>query len=177
MLAQLNTLPRWSVPLIRAMVAMAIGSLVFLLVADPVRQREAQLAAFFAHLLVGDAVSGTGGAAVLINPNSGPVFFGLVTRSCSATVSLLCMAAVSMVVPHRRSGRWRALACGLVVVAVANILRVTAVLVAGVQFGQSGVAPLHDIVGTPLSLFGAALGIVTWWKVLERNDESFGVAE
>jgi exosortase/archaeosortase family protein len=166
----LSQIPVWIVALIRALVAISMGSVVFLLVADPIREREALLAAFLARLAVGDAVAGTGGAAVLISPSNGPAFFGLVTRSCSATVSLLCMAAVSVVVPHRRSGRWRALATGLLVVAVANVLRVTAVLMAGVQFGQSGVAPLHDIVGTPLSLFGAALGIVAWWNVLERAD-------
>lgn len=161
---------RWAAPIVRGVIALIVGSGIFLLVADPVRQREAKIAAFLARLIVGDAVSRTSSAAVLISPKNGPVFFGLVTRSCSATVSLLCLGAVSMMVPHRRAGRWSALAAGLGVVAAVNLLRVTAVLVAGAELGQRHVAPLHDIVGTPLTLVGAALGIATWWRVLERSD-------
>jgi exosortase/archaeosortase family protein len=164
-------LPGWAKPLVRAILAAVIGSILFLLVADPIRQFEARAAAQLAAVISGDSYLATDHAAVLISPEKGPVFFGVVTRSCSMTVSLLCMGAVALVVvPRNRQYRWRALGAGLAVVSLANLVRVTGVLVAGNWLGQSGVAPVHDIVGTPMSLISGAVGIVAWWRVLESAD-------
>jgi exosortase/archaeosortase family protein len=145
----------------------------FLMVADPIRMGEARLAAAISQLAGVGRIGLAANAAVLVVPDRGPAFFGIVTRSCSATASLLCLGVLSvLVIPHRRRNRWRAVGAGAATVFVLNEIRLVAILWIGSRLGPERITPVHDLLGTPMSLFGAAFGVVVWWMVLERGDRS-----
>jgi exosortase/archaeosortase family protein len=114
------------------------------------RTVEARLSvALVNHLVSGHhAAVATIPTEIAVRPHHGLAFFAIITPSCSATASILAIAALASLSP--RFGRLRRLvatAAALVAVAAGNVARISLSVVVGVHSGISSLVLFHDWVG------------------------------
>ncbi len=166
---------RQAVATVAALWAAAIGSsaILFLWLADPIRNFEASVASAVVGAFSDRQVAVAGDAVVAVSSGDGPVFFGVVTRSCSMTAVLLAVGMAGAMAPRGRLRRRAApVLAGLAVAAGFNLFRITLALWAGSTWGTDVMGRVHDTAGTPLTLAGAALSIYVMWRVAERSGRS-----
>jgi exosortase/archaeosortase family protein len=141
---------------LRVALALAVTLAGYLVLAGPARHLEALAAVSILRALGARDVFVSGGAMVGIIPPDGPAFHALVTSTCSSLSSLLALACLGRLMPPRPA-RSRAIAAALGVVAVGNVVRITASVAMGLVAGRASLVLFHDWVGS-LFAFGYTLG-------------------
>jgi carbamoyl-phosphate synthase large subunit len=130
----------------------ALAFVGFALLNGPLRDLEV-LAVLALLSPLGDRSSAVHGHVFQLLPDSHNAFRAELTPYCSSLISLLALAAIALFVLH---GSWprRLLALGaaMTVVLCCNVLRVTASLLMGYQFGDRTLVLFHDWAGTLFAL-------------------------
>jgi exosortase/archaeosortase family protein len=147
--------------------AIAISILIgaFVVMVDPIRTVEAEAAAGLARGILGVSLVPYGWE-LLLAPRQGPVFFGIVTESCSSAPLLAGLGAVAgLLLPRRLHRRTTAFLVAALLVTALNVLRLVISIWVGSRFGMERMATFHDLIGTPLMLFGSAAGVILLWRV------------
>jgi exosortase/archaeosortase family protein len=153
--------------LIAARVLLALAGVVagFWLLVDPIRSLEGQAAAFLAGEVLGAPLTPFG-SDLLIAPRTGPVFFGVVTQSCSSAPLLGGLALVAgLALPKRLHRRYSAFLVAALVVLALNVARLGFAAWVGATWGMEKMATFHDLAGTPMTLIGSALGVIVLWRL------------
>jgi exosortase/archaeosortase family protein len=119
----------------------------FLLLQEPFRQAETELAAAILSLFAADHVEVVLKYSIQVFPADHDAFRAEITPSCSSLASLLVLACLGMLSP-RLPGRHFAIAAALAAVAVANVIRVVASVGVGLLAGRSSLVLFHDWVGS-----------------------------
>lgn len=129
----------------------------FELLIDPVRTLEAQVSVWLLQLLGVTSVSAVVAPEILVFPESGIPITAVVTASCSALASVLALSALSIGVLRARRGHTllAVLVAGPAIFA-ANVVRMALSLLAGLEYGRSGLVLFHDWFGALLN-FGYTL--------------------
>lgn len=137
----------------------------FWLLVEPIRILEGQAAALMARTVLGAQLSPIGWD-ILIAPRTGPVFFGIVTQSCSSAPLLGGLALVAgLALPKRLHRRYSAFLAAAFLVLVLNVARLGLAAWVGATWGMERMATFHDLAGTPMTLIGSALGVVVLWRM------------
>jgi exosortase/archaeosortase family protein len=134
-----------------AIVLVAVG-VDFAIFQQPVRRLETGAAIWLLKALGAHNVNQSQGVIIEVFPAHHDPFRALVAPSCSALASILTIACLGLLAPHRSgSRRFVALAVACATVAVGNIVRIAASVGVGFIFGRSSLILFHDLVG---SIFG-----------------------
>ncbi|MDQ1626148.1 MAG: hypothetical protein QOJ49_1646 [Actinomycetota bacterium] len=142
---------RWEVFAAIAM-GLALAFVGFDLLNGPVRDLETIVVlALLAPL--GQRSSGLPNHVFQVLPTDHPAFRAELTPYCSSLISLLALAAIALFVLHGSlPRRVFALGAAMLLVLMANVLRVTGSLLVGYAFGDRTLVLFHDWAGTLFAL-------------------------
>lgn len=143
----------------------------FVLFQAPSRRFEASLSAGLLRALGLPGVLPAQGDLIPVVPAHHPPFAAMVTPSCSSITAVLAVFALGLVAPHPNGRRKAvALALAIVLVVVANVVRIAAVVAVGLYAGTVALVLFHNWAGG-LFTFGSILGayILFLYMLLPRS--------
>lgn len=138
---------------------------------DTVRDLEARAVIAVLYAVGFTRVFLTDPATILVVPETQAPFAAVITPACSALIAQLSLAAMALVILRGRPVR-RLVGCVAMaaLIAVANVVRITAALLVGAAWGDSALVLFHDGVGTAFSLAYVITGFVGFlWMGLDRR--------
>jgi len=139
----------------------ALAALGFAVLHRPVRTIEASTAIGLLRAFGATGVHGGGTSSVLVTPAHRAAFFVLVTPSCSSLASLLAFGCLYPLLPRSSAGRSiAALATAVGVVAIGNIIRITASIAIGLVAGRASLVLFHDWVGSMFTFVYTITGFI-----------------
>jgi exosortase/archaeosortase family protein len=119
----------------------------FVLLQEPFRRAETELAAAILNLFAADKVEVVLDYSIQVFPADHDAFRAEITPSCSSLASMLVLACLGMLSP-RLPRRNFAIAAALAAVAAGNIVRIAASVGVGLLAGRSSLVLFHDWVGS-----------------------------
>jgi carbamoyl-phosphate synthase large subunit len=141
------------------MIAACYG--IFTLLIDPVRTLEARASVWVLQLFGITSVSAIVAPEILVFPADGVPVTAVVTASCSALASVLALTALSAGVLRSRKGHtFLAIITAGPLIFLANVIRMVLSLLAGIEYGRSGLVLFHDWVGALLNFAYTLIGFL-----------------
>jgi exosortase/archaeosortase family protein len=135
-----------------------------------VRIVEARVCAWLLQLAGVDGVKTAFRDRVVMVPKPGVLFSGVITASCSALFPVLAMALLTLgVIPGSVLQRIQRFLLATFILTSINFLRLCIVLATGASRGMNAMAPVHEWVGSLVTLFGWVLTLVLMLKLARRH--------
>jgi exosortase/archaeosortase family protein len=137
---------------------------------DTARSWESHLAANVLQWLGVDQVRGSFKTYVLVAPRPGEMFAGNVTTACSAMLPLVVLAIATLgLIPGRPVHRLQRFVLGATLVIAFNTMRLVVVLFVGATKGMATMAPVHEWVGSFLTLTGWSITLMALFVLATRQ--------
>jgi exosortase/archaeosortase family protein len=135
-----------------------------------VRILEARVCAWLLQHAGVDGVKTAFRDRVVMVPKPGVLFSGVITVSCSALFPVLAMAVLTLaVIPGSIVQRMQRFLLATFILTSINFLRLCIVLATGATRGMNAMAPVHEWVGSLVTLFGWVLTLVLMLKLARRH--------
>jgi exosortase/archaeosortase family protein len=107
---------------------------------------------------------------VVLVPKPGVLFSGVITVSCSAVFPVLAMAVLTLgVIPGSAVQRLQRFAVSTLILTAVNFVRLCIVLTAGATRGMNAMAPVHEWVGSLVTLAGWVLTLIVMLNLARRH--------
>jgi exosortase/archaeosortase family protein len=154
-----RSLPRMLLPRLAGVLTGCVGA--FLLVAQPLRELEAEAARRVAGWFGVETLALTGATTAIVGSET---HVADLTTSCSSTSAII--AVVTLAILIRRAPaivRARGAVTAVVLLLMTNIVRVALVFVATAQWGRTGLVVLHEWVGPVVTV--CSFAIAFGWTV------------
>lgn len=151
----INRIPFWFRPFM--LFALVLGTYFF--VSDPARRLEAALVGSLGST-VSDRIVGLGSSTTILVRSNDGLFAADVARGCSSAVAMSVVVGIALLLTSGTTvARLRASMRAVIFVAVANLIRLFLIVLAG-SYGGTGVLALaHDLIGTTLAYMSLAYAL------------------